>query len=491
MKRKIKSMLVVVSMVIFVTGIPTLSSAASPTSLTPAGEERVLVVFKDKPDYEVINRSKGRSHRELGSVSTVAVTVSSSEVAKLKSDPKVKLVEPDIIIKASAQTVGWGTTQVQAPAVWSAGYTGLGVKVAILDTGIAPHEDLVVAGGASFVSYTTSYADDQGHGTHVAGIIGARNNTTGIVGVAPNASLYAVKVLQSDGTGYLSDLVAGVEWAISNKMDIINMSLGTPTDSYTMHQVIDKAYANGVLVVAAAGNAGGDGTKNTVEYPAKYSSAIAVAATDSSNLRASFSSTGSEVEVSAPGVGILSTYLNNGYVTMSGTSMATPFVAGQLALLKQANPTASYVNLRAMLDKNVLDLGVAGRDVFYGYGLTQSGSTGVTPTPTPTPTPTVNFTTSTTVATDKLSYLVGETVTVTVNVVDQNQKPLSGATVSVIITPPKGGSINAKAITNANGQVTFKLSTNLKSAKGTYKVSASTSLTKYKSSTASSSFMLQ
>ncbi|NOW34915.1 S8 family peptidase [Clostridium beijerinckii] len=159
-----------------------------------------------------------------------------------------------------------------------------------------------------------------------------------------------IKVLGNDGAGYLSDIIAGIDWCITNKMDIINLSLGSSVPSTALQQEVDKAYNQGILVVAAAGNDGtSDGSTDTVDYPAKYSSVIAVAAIDSNNKRPSFSSTGNNVEVAAPGVSVLSTYLNNKYVSMSGTSMSAPFVTGDLALLKQANPGLSPNQLRAKL----------------------------------------------------------------------------------------------------------------------------------------------
>ena len=209
-----------------------------------------------------------------------------------------------------------------------------------------------------------------GHGTHVSGIIGAKNNGVGLVGVAPDTSLYAVKVLDSTGSGYVSDIISGIDWAITNKMDIITMSLGTKSDVAALHNAVDSAYTQGVLVVSAGGNDGAGG--DTIEYPARYSSVIAVGAVDKTNKRAYFSSTGKELEVSAPGVNIQSTYLNGQYATMSGTSMATPFVAGDLALLKQAHPTYSASQLRSLLQQKVIDLGRKGRDSSYGFGLIQA-----------------------------------------------------------------------------------------------------------------------
>lgn len=447
------------------------------------GEQRVIVVYKNKNkvDPTKIMNAKGKVHHFYKNSAILSATVPALEVDKLRKDPDVLAVEPDSIVHTQAQLTDWGITDVKAPSAWVSGYTGKGVKVAVVDTGIAPHDDLVVAGGTSEVSYTTSYADDNGHGTHVGGIIGAENNGIGIVGVAPDADVYAVKALDSQGSGYLSDVIAGIDWAITNKMDIVNLSLGTTTDSLAMQQEVDTAYNSGILVVAAAGNDGG-----AVNYPAKYSSAIAVSAVDSTNTIATFSSRGPEVEVAAPGVNILSTYINNQYATMSGTSMATPMVTGELALIKQANPTASSSTLRNTLATQVLDLGIAGRDDLYGFGLIQSVGT-VSSTPT-TP---VTLATSTSLITDKTSYTVGSTATITATVKDQNGVALSGANVNLTITTPTGAKISGKGTTTSTGKLVFNYSTNKRSAKGTYKVQADTTLTNYTSSSATTSFLLK
>ena len=352
--------------------------------------KKMIVIFEaGKVDKTIITDAKGQIYKEYKNVSALAVNVPENKIKALEHAPGVIKVEPDYIITASGkpsttapvvtppEVIDWGVSQVAAPVAWAAGNTGKGVKVAVIDTGIAAHPDLTIAGGVSLIS--RSYADDNGHGTHVAGIIAAKDNEIGTVGVAPDAQLFAVKALDRKGSGTTSDVVAGIDWAISNDMDIINMSLGSTYYSEALELAVDKAYELGILVVAAAGNTGtADTSAQNVDYPARFESVIAVAATDKDNLRAYFSSTGTEVEVSAPGVKIKSTYLNKGYATMSGTSMATPIVAGDLALLKQANPTLTNTEIRALLDKNVLDLGaddVGGliiRNNIYGFGLIQA-----------------------------------------------------------------------------------------------------------------------
>lgn len=341
-------------------------------------QQRVIVLFKDKDKIDnIVGQAKGVVNREFKNIPAVALTVPAATLKSIQHDPNVQSVTTDVKFQAKTQTPVWGIQDTNTVKAWESGYTGKGVKVAVLDTGVGPHKDLVVAGGMSFVNYTTSYADDNGHGTHVAGIIGAKNNNIGITGVAPDASIYAVKVLDRTGSGYMSDILAGIDWAITNHMDIINLSFGTQFGSPSLYSIMNKAYSKGLLIVAAAGNEGTvDGRMDTVSYPACYDSTIAAAAVDSNHQRAAFSSTGNAVEVAAPGVSILSTYLKNEYVKMSGTSMAAAYVTGELALLKQANPTLANTALRSKLDKTAKDLGLVGKDIFYGYGLVQAPTSG-------------------------------------------------------------------------------------------------------------------
>lgn len=230
---------------------------------------------------------------------------------------------------AEQKEIPWGVKRLNAPAAWD--YTqGEGVKVAVIDTGMDfTHPDLKgnYKGGYNAVTPGTDPMDDQGHGTHVSGTIGAVRNAAGVAGVAPKASLYAVKVLDKNGSGQYSWIIDGIEWAITNNMDVVNMSLGGGQGNEALKQVMQKAGEAGVTVVCAAGNDSGP-----VNYPAKYPQAIAVSASDNTDKIASFSSRGAEIAVIAPGVNIYSTRKSGGYTTMSGTSMACPHVAGLAAL---------------------------------------------------------------------------------------------------------------------------------------------------------------
>jgi subtilisin len=275
-----------------------------------------------------------------------------------------------------SQTIPYGLENVQALDAHQNGVTGEGINVAILDTGIdRTHSDLSanVAGGFSVFTDSANsdpYNDGNGHGTHVAGTVAAANNGDGVLGVAYDANLYAVKVLNNAGGGSLAGVAEGIEWSIENDMDIINMSLGALTGSIILEEYADLANEAGILVIAAAGNSGNSfGTGDNVNYPAVYDSVLAVAATDQNNDRGSFSSTGPTVEISAPGVNVLSTVPNNGHQTFSGTSMAAPHVAGVAAIVWGAKPELSNEELRQVLNETALDLGTPAH---YGNGLVQA-----------------------------------------------------------------------------------------------------------------------
>ncbi|MEW5706704.1 MAG: S8 family peptidase [Actinomycetota bacterium] len=229
--------------------------------------------------------------------------------------------------------------------------TATGVKVAILDTGIdLDHPDLGanVKGGINTINPRKKPDDDNGHGSRVAGIVAAvRGNEIGVIGVEPSASLYAVKVLGASGSGYASDIIEGLDWCIQNGIKVVNMSFGASSDNQSIHDAVIRAYNAGIIMVAAAGNSGPG--SDTVSYPARYNEVIAVAATDSNDAVAPWSSRGPEVDIAAPGVNIYSTYKNAGYATMSGTSMAAPHVTGAIALKLQVNPLLSPDAMRSLV----------------------------------------------------------------------------------------------------------------------------------------------
>ena len=345
----------------------------------------VIVVFQQQVDEQAVKTLHGNVTKRFEVIPAVAATLPVTAVELLRRWPGVDYVQQDTTVAIDGQITDWGVEKVKAPVMHTHGVTGKGVKIAILDTGVdLKHPDLRVVGGACVLSYCpNSYQDDNGHGTHVAGIIAAKDNDIGTVGVAPDASIYAVKVLDRYGEGNVSDILSGIEWAMKHRVDIINLSLAAPEDAPALKAAIRKAYESGILVVAAAGNNGyANGTGDTVEYPAKYDSAIAVSAVNKENVRLPYSATGPAIEVAAPGEGVYSTVpvaldgdgRRDGYTHMSGTSMAAPFVTGVLALYKQQYPERTNIELRQMLRDRALDLGTPGRDPWYGYGLVRAVS---------------------------------------------------------------------------------------------------------------------
>jgi subtilisin family serine protease len=246
--------------------------------------------------------------------------------------------------------------------------------------------------GWSFVDSNAATNDDYGHGTHVTGIIAAAgNNRSGIAGMAWGVSILPIKVLNASGSGYGSDLILAIDYARERGAKIVNISLGTTVNSPALQEAIDRATAAGMLIIASAGNTGASG--NMAVYPGASSGVLAVGATDASDRRATFSTRGSQVGVAAPGVGILSTYRGGGYLTMSGTSMSSPMVAGLAALVWSRTPTLTAAQVRQQILESSVDLGLAGRDDEFGAGRIDAAAwarraTGLPllePTPTPSP----------------------------------------------------------------------------------------------------------
>ncbi|WP_042702525.1 S8 family peptidase [Thermococcus sp. PK] len=308
-----------------------------------------------------------------------------------------------------AQTIPWGIERIKAPDAWSItdGSSGGVIEVAILDTGIDyDHPDLAanLAWGVSVLRGKVStnpkdYKDQNGHGTHVAGTVAALNNDIGVVGVASAVEIYAVRVLDASGRGSYSDIILGIEQALlgpdgvldsdndgvivgdpdDDAAEVISMSLGGSSDVQAFHDAIIEAYNYGVVIVAASGNDGA----SSPSYPAAYPEVIAVGATDSDDQVPWWSNRG--VEVSAPGVDILSTYPDDTYETLSGTSMATPHVSGVVALIQAAYynkygyvlPVGTFGDLTTSTVRGILhvtadDLGSSGWDADYGYGIVRA-----------------------------------------------------------------------------------------------------------------------
>ncbi len=293
----------------------------------------------------------------------------------------------------------WGLTQIKAEQAWDVTTGSPNIVIAVIDTGTAVnHPDLQskIVQGHDFVNNDNDPSDDNGHGTHVSGIAAANsNNGQGIAGVSWGARVMPVKVLSGRGGGSTDVIAQGIHWAVDNGARIINLSLGGPDDDPVLKDAVQYAFDRNVLVVAAAGNTP-DGLPH---YPAAYGNVLAVGATGRADTFTGFSSFGSYVGVSAPGVGIWSTWWDNGnltYESLNGTSQASPFVAGTAALVWSANPSLNAQQVRQIIEDSSDDLGDPGLDAHYGYGrinafravqMAQQGPpTPRTPTAVPQPT---------------------------------------------------------------------------------------------------------
>ena len=298
------------------------------------------------------------------------------------------IVEWDAVVHSTGDTYQerqWGIDDIKARSSWS--MAAASVVVAVLDTGVNQHEDLVgrVLPGYNSWDSSTDVDDVSMHGTHVAGIIAANsNNNLGIAGVAANAVILPVKVLNDSGSGTTSSVANGLIWATDNGAKVVNLSLGGPTDSSVLRSAVDYADARGVLVIVAAGNQGVD---SPTMYPAAYDNVIAVAATTQDRSVALFSSRGAYVDVAAPGSAIASTTGTNTYAYMSGTSMAAPHVVAQAAVLAGLYPQSTATQLRNYIESTLTDIDQPGRDVSSGGGLVdvsaaiQAAAAAAPPTP--------------------------------------------------------------------------------------------------------------
>lgn len=281
----------------------------------------------------------------------------------------------DEVFNSLSQSMDWSLKYSNIPETWKT-TKGEGITIAVIDSGMPDHPDIGdnAVEGKNFVSDEDIY-DHNGHQTHCVGIISAKDNNQGFVGVAPNSKCICIKVLNKNGAGSLMNIANALNYVIDIKPDIVSMSLGSGTANPVIQEKLKKLYSMNIPVVCAAGNSG----KAGVGYPAAYPETIAVGAFDKNGNIARFSSRGSQVDWAAPGANIVSTYLNKGYASLSGTSMACPFMAGIIALMlakhkKQEKETGkndckTVSEIRHHLIKYTNDKGTVGRDDDWGYGV--------------------------------------------------------------------------------------------------------------------------
>jgi subtilisin len=440
----------------------------------------VLITFRSLPgpsDEALVRGLGGTVKYRYHLVPGIAASLPSQAVTALQRSPRVALVEPDGQVfaineaaYASELANAWGIGHVGAGQV-HATHRGANVRVAVIDSGIDPgHPDLAghVVTGYNFIATNSNAFDDNGHGTHVAGTIGAVRNGFGVVGVAPEATLVPLKVLSASGSGSWSDIIAAIQWTVSNNIHVTNNSYGAGSNPGSLVQkAFDDSAATGILHIAAAGNSGNcGGNNNSVGWPARYASVVAVAAINSNNVRPCFSSTGDTLELSAPGVAINSTVPGGGYASWNGTSMASPHVAGVAALVKGADPALEADRIRQILRDTAQPLGNTNH---YGFGLVRAveavaaaGATGGDTSETTgggTTTPETGPENGTTATVPSITYSShggprgDRHLSVTINVLS-GDAPLAGASVSVTIT--KGtGDASGTGTTGSNGTVTF------------------------------------
>lgn len=380
---------------------------------------KVIVMYRGSPgeaDARAIRALGGTVRHVYRLIDGIAAEVPAQALAGLRRHPRIQAIEPDGTLSAiepaavGSSAVGaqweydnaWGVTRIGSRAAHEAGFTGAGVKVAVIDTGIdyihdqppelePPYVDPEFlsnyAGGWDFVNGDADPMDDNGHGTHVAGSLAAEANGYLVVGVAPDVDLYGLKILDSAGNGDESNLIAALEWALANDIDVVNMSLGTPTPNAALEAAVANAGAAGLLMVAASGN-----TTTLpeilygcpVRYPAAYPQVLATTFTNANDALTGYSCTGPQVDFAAPGDQIFSpvpvgpcAYCSpNGYLPLDGTSMASPHLAGAVALLVGAGiadtgTAGLFDDVRARL--------CATADVAYGVQ-TLFGSTPIPPT---------------------------------------------------------------------------------------------------------------
>ena len=384
-------MLTLFTISIFAIGTIGFSQSQAEPQQSP--QRHIIVLNDDVNPWSVANEMAQERGLSIAHVYGTAVNgfsgiVPPGQLDKIASDPRVKYIEEDYVMSISApggvpgkpgggggeedpvlpqsETTPFGILRVGGSASGT-----VDVDVAVIDTGIDPnHPDLNVVGGVNFAS-GKSWKDGNGHGTHVAGTIGAIDNEEGVIGIAPGARLHAVRVLNNAGSGFTSDVIAGIDWVAANAdtIEVANMSLGgsggdsTCGGNDTFHNAICDAVAAGVTFVVAAGNSSDDAANHR---PAAYDEVITVSAladfdglsgglgsstcrNDVDDTFANFSNYGADVDIIAPGVCIESTWKGGGYNTISGTSMASPHVAGAAALYLASNSGTSPEDVKSAL----------------------------------------------------------------------------------------------------------------------------------------------
>jgi thermitase len=444
------------------TGLPSFTApvvpenSATPTVTAPLSEsilsgeyvpDEVLIRFRKAAAYENILQCLSLADATIiSSIEEINVWVVqvpfgdvAEAIAAISACPEVRYAEPNYIASIADTipsdpnwSLQYGLVNIRAPQGWDYSTGSTAVTIAILDSGVdLSHPDLAgkLVPGYDFVNGDASPQDDNGHGTHVAGIAAASaNNGIGVAGVSWGARIMPVKVLNAGGNGTFADVAAGIAWAADNGAQVINLSVGGASSSAVLRDAVNDAYDKGVVLVAAAGNTG----SGVILYPARYPNVIAVGAVDGANNRAGFSNFGPELDLVAPGSSIYSTIIG-GYGYKSGTSMAAPYVSGLAAILRGYPGGYSPDAIALEMESTALDLGRAGFDVSYGFGLIQMDAA-LKLVLSPMATPTWTFA-PVSAGGGKQFLATGTPLNIIVNATDTNT-PLASPTNTSTLLPP-------------------------------------------------------
>ncbi len=345
-------------------------------------DHEVVVRFSPRPTPReieaMLKKADAKVKRDYGNAMIIkSNSLSTNELMQLFAEhPDSIYAEPNYLLLPNRRPndvfytrYQWNLPMIDMERSWEQSQGSSKVVVAVVDTGIDmdhPEFQGKLTTGYNVIEDNNYPMDDNGHGTHVAGVIAARtNNGDGIAGMTWHSKLMPIKAIGADGSGTAFDIAQGIRWATDHGADVINLSVGNYTSSAALRDACRYAYRKNVVLVAATGN---DATDQP-GYPAAYPEVFGVSAIDHNQERADFSNYGDYVDVVAPGVDIPSTYIYSDYAALSGTSMACPHVAALAALIRSVNPGISPDNVMKLMRKTAIDLGAQGKDNMYGHGM--------------------------------------------------------------------------------------------------------------------------
>jgi subtilisin family serine protease len=380
----VKPALLAVAVALGAAALPALAQSSASEGQWARG--RLLVQpragLSDAEFDKVIKPHGGKSIGRIGGINVHVVELpqNASEkaiAALLKSNKHVKFAEPDMLVKGAGAANDpyagseWHIPKIQADAAWDV-TTGNGVTIAILDSGVdGTHPDLAgkLVAGWNFLDNNSNAADVNGHGTAVAGAAAAAtNNSAGIAAVAGGAMIMPIRIADANAYAYWSTVAQGLTWAADKGAHVANISYNGVSGSSTVQSAAQYLKNKGGVTVVAAGNSGAE------ELIAASDTIVSVSATDSSDLKTSFSSYGKYIDVAAPGIDIWTTVRGGSYQKWWGTSLASPVVAGVVGLMKAANPSLGAADIENLLFSTAVDLGTAGWDAYYGRGRVNAGA---------------------------------------------------------------------------------------------------------------------